>query len=193
MVPHAPWKADHQRDQQKTNKPIRVHLDYSLPAVRERMMSVIDRLMKEGPIDWFKFDYNIDIGNDFDSRGDLAENTRLYNHLEGYYQWLDDIAQISARDPRKLFERRASLGFGNCAGTPTRRGFPIRSIRDTPCKQPTARRSNSCRKSVIIGWPAISGQIARRLRHDDYHERPRLVGLHVPNRHERPNWFLEPP
>ena len=82
-----------------THKPIRVHLDYSLPAVREQMMSVIDRLMQEGPIDWFEFDYNVDIGNDFDSRGDLAENTRLYNHLEGYYQWLDDIAQISARDP----------------------------------------------------------------------------------------------
>jgi alpha-galactosidase len=90
-----------------THKPIRVHLDYSLPAVRERMMSVIDRLMKEGQIDWFKFDYNIDIGNNFDSRGDLAENTRLYNHLEGYYQWLDEIAR---KYPHVILENCSSGG-----------------------------------------------------------------------------------
>jgi alpha-galactosidase len=57
------------------------------------MMGVIDRLVREVNIDWFKFDYNIDIGNEFDPRGDTTGNTRLHDHLRGYYQWLDEIAR----------------------------------------------------------------------------------------------------
>ncbi|MCC7475938.1 MAG: alpha-galactosidase [Pirellulales bacterium] len=95
----------------KEGKPIvrrtRVHLDYAKPEVRQRMHDVVARVMKQGRIDWVKFDYNIDIGNDFDPAGELATNTRLHDHLQGYFQWLDELA---AKYPDLIIENCASGG-----------------------------------------------------------------------------------
>lgn len=93
------------------NKPLvkskRLHLDFSRPEVRAHMLAVLDRLMQEGQIDWFKFDYNIDVGNEFDPAGSDAKNSRLHEHLQGYYQWLDDIAK---KYPKVILENCASGG-----------------------------------------------------------------------------------
>ena len=71
------------------------------------MLAVLDRLMQEGQIDWFKFDYNIDVDNDFDLTGADAKNTRLHEHLQGCYQWLDDIAK---KYPQVILKNCASGG-----------------------------------------------------------------------------------
>lgn len=73
----------------------RYHLDYGIPEVREWMLAKIERVMEEGPIDWIKLDYNLDIGGQFDPPAgeEMASNTRLHRHLMGYYQFLEALAQ----------------------------------------------------------------------------------------------------
>lgn len=86
----------------------RYHLDYSKPEVRAWMTSIIDRTMREGKIDWIKLDYNINVGDQFDSTDGNVTNTRLHNHLQGYYQWLDELV---GKYPDLIIEHCASGGY----------------------------------------------------------------------------------
>ncbi|MCL2660249.1 MAG: alpha-galactosidase [Acidobacteriaceae bacterium] len=87
----------------------RRHLDFSKPEVRAWARSVIDRLVKDYGIEWFKIDYNTEIGNDFDP---AATDTRradvLYRHLTSYYSWLDEIRSAH---PGLIVEACASGGM----------------------------------------------------------------------------------
>jgi alpha-galactosidase len=92
----------------------RVHFDFAKPAVRAYMHGIIERIMKEGNLDWIKLDYNINIGNDFDSDEiDTEINTRLHDHIEGYYQWLDETMK---KYPQLIIENCASGGFRSDIG-----------------------------------------------------------------------------
>lgn len=82
----------------------RLHLDYAQPEVRAHMHAVVDRLMQEGTIDWVKLDYNTSIGGKFDITSKSIGNTRLHDHLRGYYQWL-----------RELREKYPNLVVENCS------------------------------------------------------------------------------
>lgn len=83
----------------------RAHLDFANPQVREYMMGVVEQLQQNGPIDWVKLDYNIDIGGSFDSLQDDIQHTRLHDHLAGYNLWL---AELHAKYPNMIIENCAS-------------------------------------------------------------------------------------
>jgi alpha-galactosidase len=86
----------------------RYHLDYSKPEVRKWMMAHVERIMGQGQIDWLKLDYNNSVGWKFDSTDDGIQHTRLYNHVQGYYQWLDELAK---RHPKVVIENCSSGGY----------------------------------------------------------------------------------
>ncbi len=69
----------------------RAHLDFSIPAVRDHMTRVIEKLAESGTIDWVKLDYNISIGGSFQSARDDVFHTRLHDHLAGYNVWLESL------------------------------------------------------------------------------------------------------
>lgn len=78
----------------------RYQLDYRHPAVIEYMDAVIDRLVADFGVGYFKFDYNINIGpgtGDFPGAG-------LLGHNRAYSAWLDG-----------LFARHQDLVIENCS------------------------------------------------------------------------------
>ncbi len=82
----------------------RCNLDFARPEVRRWARGVVDRMMKEAPLDWIKIDYNIRVGDEFDGSG----GDRLYRHLLAYYGWLDELR---AAYPKLIVENCASGGM----------------------------------------------------------------------------------
>lgn len=102
----------------------RYQLDFRKQKVIDRMNAVVDRLIEEFGIEYFKFDYNIDPGIgtelDADSFGDgLLEANRAY------LKWVDG-----------LYERHPGLMIENCASGAMRidgeslKHFTIQSLSD---------------------------------------------------------------
>lgn len=85
----------------------RYHFDFRNKQVTNFLDSVVDRLIKEYGIGYFKFDYNIDGGLgtelDADSFGDGA-----MQHNRAYLKWLDGIYE---RHPDLIIESCASGGM----------------------------------------------------------------------------------
>jgi alpha-galactosidase len=81
----------------------RYQLDYRHPAVIEYMDSVIDRLVADFRLGYFKFDYNINIGIGTDIDAD-SPGEGLLGHNRAYSAWLDG-----------LFERHPGLVIENCS------------------------------------------------------------------------------
>lgn len=85
----------------------RFQLDYRCPEVTSRMTAVIDRLIREYGIGYFKFDYNIDAGigteSDADSFGDglLACN-------RAFLSW---VHELKTAHPDVIFENCSSGGM----------------------------------------------------------------------------------
>lgn len=102
----------------------RYQLDFRKKKVREHLDSVVDRLIKEYDIDYFKFDYNIDPGvgteTDADSFGD-----GLLQCSNAYLDWVDS-----------LYERYPNLMIENCSSGGMRmdgrslQHFTLQSISD---------------------------------------------------------------
>jgi alpha-galactosidase len=89
----------------------RFHLDYRSETVRRRMDAVIDRLVADYQVGYFKFDYNINVtGND--RHGD-APGAGLLGHNRAYLDWLDG-----------LLDRHPGLVLESCSSGGMRKGKP---------------------------------------------------------------------
>lgn len=93
----------------------RYQLDYRNPEVIRHMNEVIDRIVNEYGVGYFKFDYNIEPGigteTDADSFGD-----GLLQHERSYLAWLDS-----------LFERYPDLVIENCSSGGLRMDYALLS------------------------------------------------------------------
>lgn len=110
----------------------RYQLDFRCKRVTEFLDSVVDRLINELGIEYFKFDYNIDGGagteNDSDSFGD-----GLMRHGAAYLNWIDGIY---ARYPNLIIENCASGGMRMDYKTLSH--FSVQSTSDATDYKPTA-------------------------------------------------------
>ena len=86
----------------------RVYLNFAKPEVRRWARAVIDRLVGGDRVDWLKFDYNVDVGEDFDSPSSPRSGTVLHDHLRNYAGFLD---QLRADYPNLVIENCASGGL----------------------------------------------------------------------------------
>ncbi|MEO6924153.1 MAG: alpha-galactosidase, partial [Bryocella sp.] len=87
----------------------RVYLDFANPDARAWAQAVLERLITKEKVDWFKFDYNVDLGDAFDpSAIDARSGTVLRDHLKGFFEMLD---AVRAKHPNVVFENCASGGM----------------------------------------------------------------------------------
>ena len=86
----------------------RCQLDFAKAAVRQWATATIERLVSRYRLDWIKIDYNIDVGDRFDPARSGQSGRRLYDHLMGYYAWLDSIR---AAHPDLVLENCSSGGL----------------------------------------------------------------------------------
>lgn len=81
----------------------RFHLDLRHPAARAHLDEVVDRLVRDFGIGFFKLDYNIDAGPGTDRAADSA-GAGLLEHNRAHLAWLDGV-----------LDRHPSLVLENCA------------------------------------------------------------------------------
>ena len=87
----------------------RVYLNFSNPEVRRWARAVIDRLVREDGVDWWRHDYNVDIGECFDPPAPgQRSGTVLYDHLRNYFAFLDEIRRAY---PNLVMENCSSGGL----------------------------------------------------------------------------------
>ena len=84
------------------------HLDFGKPAVRAWAKKEMDRLVREHRLDWVKIDYNNDVGEALERDDGTSPGTVLYQHVRGYYDWLD---AVRAAHPRLIIENCSSGGL----------------------------------------------------------------------------------
>lgn len=84
----------------------RYQLDYTCRAVRERMDKIIDNLVVNYGIGYFKFDYNIDVANGTDANA-FSSGAGLLNHNRAYLDWIQGIFN---RHPGLVIETCSSGG-----------------------------------------------------------------------------------
>lgn len=96
-----------QHDGKRLIEQKRLMLDYRNPAVVKRMDDVIDRLIEDYDIGYFKFDFNIRPGSgttyDSDSSGD-----GLLEHNRAYLRWIDGLYR---RHPKLILESCSAGGM----------------------------------------------------------------------------------
>jgi alpha-galactosidase len=85
----------------------RFHLDLRHPAARAHLDGVVDRLVEEMGVGYFKLDYNIDPGVGTDVGGSSA-GAGLLGHNRAYVAWLDGLLE---RHPDLILENCASGGL----------------------------------------------------------------------------------
>lgn len=112
----------------------RYHFDFRNPRVTEYLDKVVDGLISEYNIGYFKFDYNIDGGAgtevDSDSFGD-----GLMMHQKAYLEWVDGLYK---RHPGLIIENCASGGMR--MDSESLRHFSMQSISD----------ASKCRTTSVI-------------------------------------------
>ncbi|GAA1918363.1 hypothetical protein GCM10009775_08670 [Microbacterium aoyamense] len=81
----------------------RHQLDFRSPAVIERLDAVVDRLVADYGVEYFKFDYNINGGIGTDLGADSAGDAMLEHH-RAFLAWI-----------RGLFDRHPDLVIENCS------------------------------------------------------------------------------
>jgi alpha-galactosidase len=86
----------------------RCQLDFGKAEVRQWARRTIDRLMQRYDLDWIKIDYNIPVGERFDPAEPDRRGRRLYDHIQGYYSWLDELR---AAYPDLIVENCSSGGL----------------------------------------------------------------------------------
>ncbi|MET7280607.1 glycoside hydrolase family 36 protein [Kribbella sp. NPDC005582] len=94
------------RDGQRIAETGRYHLDFRSAAVRERMDAVVDGLITQYGVGYFKLDYNINLPGT-DALGE-APGAGLLGHNRAYLSWLD---QVLDRHPGLVLESCASGGM----------------------------------------------------------------------------------
>jgi alpha-galactosidase len=91
----------------KAEERLRYSLDYSQPVVREHMNSIVDRLIREYNVHYFKFDYNIDVITGTDAIDGLTTGAAHLAHQRAYVAWLNAMLD---RHPGLIIENCSSGG-----------------------------------------------------------------------------------
>ena len=99
-----PAEAFLQRHGQRVMEHHRYHLDLRHPAAREHLDGVVDRLVREFGVGFFKFDYNIDPGAGTDLDAD-SPGAGLLAHNRAHLAWLDGVLD---RHPQLVIENCGS-------------------------------------------------------------------------------------
>ena len=88
----------------------RVYLNFGKQEVRNWDRAVVDRLVREDGVDWFKLDYNVDLGERVlrSACTWTCTGTVLYDHLRNYLAFLDGIR---ADYPKLILENCSSGGL----------------------------------------------------------------------------------
>lgn len=116
MASRLPEEAYFQRDGQRVMEKRRYQLDYSHPAVIKRMDEVIDNLIVNYGVQYFKFDYNIDINCGTDANGNSPGVGQLA-HNRAYLGWV-----------QRLLERYPGLVIENCSSGGQRMDYAMLSV-----------------------------------------------------------------
>ncbi|KAL4902072.1 hypothetical protein BDW74DRAFT_187047 [Aspergillus multicolor] len=106
----------------------RYQLDYRHPAVRKHMHAVIERLVMEYGVGYFKFDYNIDVVQGTDISTSSPGSAQL-EHNGAYLVWVNE-----------LFDRFPELVIENCSSGAQRMDYAMlatHSIQSTSDQQDT--------------------------------------------------------
>lgn len=84
----------------------RYHLDFRHQAVRSRLDGIMDRLITEYGVEYFKLDYNIDVtsGTDVDT---VSPGDGMFEHRRAYISWINGIYN---RFPQVVLESCSSGG-----------------------------------------------------------------------------------
>lgn len=85
----------------------RYQLDFTHPAVIERLQNIVSRLVEEFGIRYFKFDYNIDVLTGSDGHKGLSTGAAHLAHQRAYLAWIDGLL---SRWPGLVIENCASGG-----------------------------------------------------------------------------------
>ncbi len=127
----------------------RYQLDFRSETVRQHLDSVVDRLVKDYGIGYFKFDYNIDPGvgteTDADSFGDGLEKAAA-----AYIDWVDNLY---TRYPDLMIESCSSGGMRMDYKTLTH--FSLQSLTDASNCRPTAAIAAMSATAVIPEQAAV--------------------------------------
>jgi alpha-galactosidase len=107
MAAALPDAAFFQRHGRRIRQNGRFHLDLRHPAARGHLDAVVDRLIGDFDVGYFKLDYNIDPGVGTDAGG-LSAGAGLLGHNRAYLDWLDAVL---ARHPGLVLENCASGGM----------------------------------------------------------------------------------
>ncbi|MGW7341442.1 alpha-galactosidase [Streptomyces sp. NPDC054808] len=110
-----PDEAFFQRGGTRVTEHGRHHLDLRHPAARAHLDDVVDRLVAELGVGYFKFDYNIMPGPGTDLGG-LAPGAGLLDHNRAHLDWLD-----------ALLDRHPGLLIENCASGAMRMDYALLS------------------------------------------------------------------
>jgi alpha-galactosidase len=115
LVDRLPDEAFLQRSGERLEEHERFHLDLRHPAVIEHLDAVVDRLVDDFGIGFFKFDYNINPGAGTDLDADSPGHGLLL-HNRAHLAWLDAV-----------LERHPELIIENCASGAMRMDFAMLS------------------------------------------------------------------
>lgn len=110
-----PREAFLQRHGQRIVEHHRYHLDLRHPAAVEHLDRVVDRLVEQFGVGFFKFDYNIDPGPGTDHQADSVGDG-LLEHNRAHLAWLD-----------RLLDRHPQLVIENCSSGAMRMDFAMLS------------------------------------------------------------------
>ncbi|WP_086709291.1 alpha-galactosidase [Streptomyces antimycoticus] len=110
-----PDEAFFQRGGTRVTEHGRHHLDLRHPAARAHLDEVVDRMVAEFGIGYFKFDYNIMPGPGTDLGG-LAPGAGLLGHNRAQLEWLDAV-----------LDRHSGLLIENCASGAMRMDYALLS------------------------------------------------------------------
>ena len=107
MVSKLPETAFMRRRGQLIEEQQRLFLDFRSADARAYMDSVVDRLIDEYGIGYFKFDYNVQPGSGPDYNAE-SSGDGLLEHNHAYSAWIEDILQ---RHPNVILENCSSGGM----------------------------------------------------------------------------------
>lgn len=115
MARRLPDEAFLQRHGQRLVEHGRYHLDLRHPAAVRHLDEVVDRLVEDFGVGFFKFDYNVDPGPGTDHRADSLGDG-LLEHNRAHLEWLD-----------RLLDRHPGLVIENCSSGAMRMDFALLS------------------------------------------------------------------
>jgi alpha-galactosidase len=129
-----PSEAFLQRDGNRAVEQRRYHLDYRHPETRKRMDQVIDRLVNDYNVGYFKFDYNIEhvLGTDI---GCFSAGQGQEGHSRAYLAWVGG-----------LLDRHPGLVIENCSSGAMRMDYAMLS---THTLQSTSDQQDPAHYAVI--------------------------------------------